>query len=130
MKCRFYLIRKERFVKRFYIDGLEYANVISTNDMFKLISTVDNVMGDCYEVPPKTTLTQCCNHWDKVVSKIMYSAQDPFCCKDKSEYGFQLDSDERDEDGDLVGEVVFVDLKTGSRKKLDYSDTFFLNVLR
>ena len=115
-------------MKRFFVDSSSYVGVISTNNMFKLISTVDNVMGDCYEIPIGTTLRQCLNAWNKINSKMIYSAHDPFCCIEKPEYGFNLDYEGIDENEDPSGKLFFVDLKTKERKILDFKNTFELKL--
>lgn len=113
-------------MKRFFIDSFSYRGVVSTNDMYKLISTVDNIIGDCYEVPAGTTLKQCESCIGSKDWKLIYSGLDPFCCSDHSEYGFKITSDEFDDEATPCGYIIFEDLKTGEQKHLNYDNTFEL----
>lgn len=113
-------------MRRFFIDSFSFRGVISTNDMFKLISTADDVLGDCYEVPTGMTLSQCDSGARRNEWKLIYSGLDPFCCPNHPEYGYKIDTDEWDEENSPCGHLLFLDLKSGEKKELDYSNTFKL----
>ena len=113
-------------MKRFFIDSFAYAGSISTDNIYKLISTTDNVVGDCYEIPSGLSRTQLINGSRVAEWKMIYSANDPYCDSEKLEYGFRIESDEYDEENEPCGRIIFVDLKTGEKKALTYSDVFEL----